>query len=358
MSCRKRNRQSGLDAAELGVIKLADGESIADLLTARACSSCARGLPAAAQEWDLSGIHIDGQPVERETVTAWLGCVDSLLHHAADNTDSTPALTTAKGLQKLLCFADAVGSIDGVLHACLGKLPDLQFAAVVGEDEDTTELQTDGTVYFWKVTLHDERVISSAFGHRDIGDISAPVPKQQREQFVQAAAAQVEGLLFMAHKLHLQPLLAHLHTFLFNSLAPVHDNGYALLDGVTNLIFTERVYDAALGSGTLSKEQYLSTVLGRPCGLVHGLAHACLLKPVGDSVQMDNASKVIRFTAELQAPLMGCRAGQMVPVSLDLFNSSGTAISLGKPDMTLPAQLLVGFNISGLDDLQEMFYAD
>jgi hypothetical protein len=75
------------------------------------------------------------------------------------------------------------------------------------------------------------------------------------------------------------------------------------LKALSNLFVTEWVCGAALGGGTLSTEQYLSAVLGRPCGLVGELAHACLLDPVADNVQMNNDSKVIRFTADLQAQL-------------------------------------------------------
>jgi hypothetical protein len=71
MTSRKRSRQSGVDDAELGLVKLADGDSLAaDLVLVRACSSCARGLPVDAIEWDLSGLLIDGTPVQRTTVQA------------------------------------------------------------------------------------------------------------------------------------------------------------------------------------------------------------------------------------------------------------------------------------------------
>jgi hypothetical protein len=127
ISSRKRGRQFGLDAAQVGVIKLLRGSIAAELLAVRACSSCARGIPTSAQEWDLSGLQIDGQPADLELVTAWLGCVDSLLRHAAaDNTDSSAVLNTG-GIAQLLCFADAAGSVEGVLHAGLSKLRDLQY---------------------------------------------------------------------------------------------------------------------------------------------------------------------------------------------------------------------------------------
>lgn len=86
----------------------------ADFTMLRACSSCARGLPAAAQQWDLSGLQIDGQAVEQQTVEAWLWCVEIAIHGpAADDAPDavTEVLTTAAGLYKLLAFADAVDPV-------------------------------------------------------------------------------------------------------------------------------------------------------------------------------------------------------------------------------------------------------
>lgn len=48
-------------------------------LLLRASCSCARGLPPDSSSWDLSSLLIDGQPVSRETVTAWLNVVYTLL---------------------------------------------------------------------------------------------------------------------------------------------------------------------------------------------------------------------------------------------------------------------------------------
>jgi hypothetical protein len=41
------------------------------------------------------------------------------------------------------------------------------------------ELQSNGHVYFWTVTIDDGQVLSSAFGHCYIGDVSAPMSEQQ-----------------------------------------------------------------------------------------------------------------------------------------------------------------------------------
>jgi hypothetical protein len=45
---------------------------LVDAALMRLCSSCAGGLPAEAATWDISNLVIDGQPVQRSTVIAWL----------------------------------------------------------------------------------------------------------------------------------------------------------------------------------------------------------------------------------------------------------------------------------------------
>ena len=59
-------------------IKLAGASAepiIADRCTLQCYSTCARGLPAAAEEWDLSQLLIEGQPVQRGTAVAYLNSV-------------------------------------------------------------------------------------------------------------------------------------------------------------------------------------------------------------------------------------------------------------------------------------------
>lgn len=64
MSSRKRSRQD----QETLQLKLADCCLTVDAGTVRSASELAGGLPAGATEWDLSGLILDGQPVERDTV--------------------------------------------------------------------------------------------------------------------------------------------------------------------------------------------------------------------------------------------------------------------------------------------------
>jgi hypothetical protein len=79
MRSLKRRRETDL------LIKVAAGEPLeAESLLLRslscAVSDSARGLPAAAEEWDVSGLLLDGQPFTRETVSCWLSCAYSAIH--------------------------------------------------------------------------------------------------------------------------------------------------------------------------------------------------------------------------------------------------------------------------------------
>ena len=62
MGTRKRSRETDL------LIKVASGEPLqAKSFLVRGLCESAEGLPAAAEEWDVSGLLLDGQPFTRET---------------------------------------------------------------------------------------------------------------------------------------------------------------------------------------------------------------------------------------------------------------------------------------------------
>ncbi len=78
MRSRKRSRQQVAQEECYISIKLG-GEQDSSGLTVKAttlwsCSSCAEGLPADAEDWDLSQLLVEGDPVKRETVVSWLNC--------------------------------------------------------------------------------------------------------------------------------------------------------------------------------------------------------------------------------------------------------------------------------------------
>jgi hypothetical protein len=85
-------------------------------------SACACNLPADAPEWDLSGLLVDGQPVSLSIVKAWLGAVYKQLGDGQYAEDLHATSRTVEGLYQLLRFADAVGSRQGVVQACLAHV--------------------------------------------------------------------------------------------------------------------------------------------------------------------------------------------------------------------------------------------
>jgi hypothetical protein len=108
-----------------------------------ACSTCAFGLPRDSSTWDLSNLLIDGHPVSRDTVTAWLKVIYKQYEDVPFGEAVPPAPASATRLYQLLAFADAVGSSRGVVKACLGGprgLEDLAFEVTVrGQKYQLTE---------------------------------------------------------------------------------------------------------------------------------------------------------------------------------------------------------------------------
>jgi hypothetical protein len=80
-------------------------------------SQCARCLPLATEEWDLSNLIINGQPVTRATIVAWLNCACQLIDSTDFEAPPAPAApATAHDLYNLLVFADAVESVKGLVR--------------------------------------------------------------------------------------------------------------------------------------------------------------------------------------------------------------------------------------------------
>jgi hypothetical protein len=349
MTSRKRSRQSGVDDAE-GLVKLADGDSLAaDLVLVRACSSCARCLPADTNEWDLSGLLIDGTPVQRTTVEAWLSCVDTAVHGAVQS-GSKPmcpkgALTDAAGLYQLLSFADAVGSSGGVLTACLQELWQLHFEVTVAETNILCHSNASCFVF------SDKDLVSQDL----IGDESeyqhSFESAEEVQEFCQKLSAQIEALLYIGHKLQLQRLLQLMHIFIFKCFTL--PNG--ILQSKLHMVFSDRVLSAALGtsSSNLVRNAYISSVLAPPCDTFGGRQ---LLQPLGAPKLV---GKDLQFKALVKDPsFFGYNTYEgEVDVRLSLFNSD-----LGKGGATIsfdqgPAfrlRLLLGDAITDQRDFDQL----
>lgn len=105
----------------------------APALLLRYHSSVCYGLPQECSEWDLTNLLIEGRPVERTAVVAWLNCV---YQHDRGQPfqEQQPAYasTSAAELHRLLALADAVGSSTQPLHHALANLKQLQLTAQLG----------------------------------------------------------------------------------------------------------------------------------------------------------------------------------------------------------------------------------
>jgi hypothetical protein len=169
-------------------------------------------------------------------------------------------------------------------------------------------------------------------------------------------------VLQLANVQRLQPLLDVLHLFIMtNTREGCRD---CLLCGVVGLVFSDAVLEAALGSSTLSKEAYISSVLSQPCSLTPGaVGHSSVLKPVGDPIYFET-SKVLMFDAQLLRDFVGGKGGDTVEVTLDLFgHACGEGLirfqlPKGSSAVALPVQLLLGHSVSNADTLQELLQPD
>lgn len=130
---------------------------------------------------------------------------------------------------------------------------------------------------------------------------------QQQQEFASEVAGQVEGLLFVAHKVQLQRLLETVHMFVFGC----HATTNGLLGGCLHYEFSERVVTAAVGSNSsiTSQRAYLASVLTRPCGMQCTLGIGHLIKLVG-SASFDAPTQQLRFKAKMQQDFLGYSEGK------------------------------------------------
>jgi hypothetical protein len=348
MSSRKRARED-----EDIQIRVAAGEPLAaEACMLRTLSSCAKALPADAAEWDVSGLMYEGQPFSRETVSCWLNCARSLTEGLEELSEQDmQQLSTVAGLTQLLTFADAVGSRGGLCRAACSQLQQLKF--VVQLPEQVLQLPVASTSY--RFSNSSRQLTQSDL--QSLVKIGNPlVSAEQCHDVQQQVAKQASALLQLAHVLRLQPLLDVMHGFLLHNVTKCASK--RLLSGSAGLVFTDAVLEAALGSSTLSKEAYVSSVMSQPCSLTPGaIGHSSIFKPVGPK-SYDTVGDVLMFDAELLQDFAGGRAGDRVKVSLCLFEDRyvGMAVltlpAAASNPIMLPAQLLLGYSFSGAAALE------
>lgn len=340
-------------------IQLAAGDKLqAESFILRTFSSCARVLPSDADVWDVSGFLYDGEPFSYAAVKCWLDCAYSSVYGAAElDAADINLLQSATALRQVLMFAQAVGSPEGVLKAACSHLAALQITVQLPEQTVELQLSTGGFFFY-----SDEPLTLACWSLQSHKTLCSVESQQQREELQKLVARPTGDLLHIAHMLRLQPLLDVLHDFIY--WATPGDHG--LLYGVLSLVFTDAVLQAAVGTGTVSKEAYINSVLAKPCSLApdYKASHQ-LFKRTGDIEHLPDQSAYgsLRFEAQLLQDFKGAKAGDSVTVRFDLFSTAdegGMYITSHTGDVKyevwLPVQLWVGSSVNSARELDAVMH--
>lgn len=305
-----------IDADRLLPIKISDSDRLeADRAVLSAFSSCARDLPDAAAEWDVSGLVLEGQQVQRSTVVAWLNLSYKSIHGApyedtpwADSLQSFVRSFTS--LAQLLAFADAVGSSRGLLLALDKEAAPL--AADVQLGERPVQLKSNESYFHHKGLRHLEFYPPYENHQRSISAGS----DGEVEAAVQQLAQQVEPLLYLAYKLELENIQERVRAFIFNnsySCASVL-HGKALLETV----LSERVLATKAGAAA-SKQALASALSTLPVSLSD--PDYCNLDGLLKPLALTSEQRAVKFTAECQRDFMAFTKGQQVEVTFNPLRS-------------------------------------
>jgi hypothetical protein len=343
------------------VVKLAEGEPLpVDGLLLRMFSGVARGLPADAVEWDVSGLRYnEDKNFSRSAVSTWLNCARYVLHGPDELGDEdTALLRTAEGLHAVLSFAHAVDSPAGLLTAACSQLAQLKVVVQLPEQRVEVALSRQGALWLPGEgdgeTFDDGDLPFYVASHQlaceslqDRETLAQPcVSWQQRHELQRAIARQVGACLHVAHLLQLQPLIDMLHRFIFwAAVVPVE----GLLDGVLGLVFTDAVFETVVGSSMPSKEAYVESVLTIP-GLAADLYEKGpgLLHRHGEMTVRDD--KFVCWDAMLVRDFAGLPAHDSVRVELSLERDGTPFVNIkrayrAESIVKLPARLVLGCHV-------------
>lgn len=212
-------------------------------------SGCARGLPADVESWYLCSMLVEGVPVKRAVVVAWLNAAYIQVENAAFEAQQPSELSTLCGLAQVLTFADAVDSSKGLMCALVTQLQRQNVTATVQLGQLQVSISTS-LCHIW-----DQG--SSGWGLYSYSPSSANAVKQgavmasdQKAQLIRLLAEQTEAALPIVYKLHLPYVQTLLYNFIRNNSCWFN----SLLYGALKHIFSERVLYAAAGATRAHKE--------------------------------------------------------------------------------------------------------
>lgn len=199
----------------------------------RSCCSCGGGLPKDAAAWDLSTLLVGGEPVQRDTVVAWLNCAYLRITDEQYEEQDEDQRGTVAGLTQLLTFADAIGSQRGIIAACADLQRELQLVVTLptrpGKPGTTLRLLTDGGAYSYEPYPYasllrkpldgstEELLYCSPTEQYSLGPLlpfeGARTNEHAAGMLVQAVVQQTEALLCEAQRLELQDLVQRMLHF-------------------------------------------------------------------------------------------------------------------------------------------------
>ena len=134
----KRTYAAAFDETEAMRINFADDSEPLEvhILAVRPLSRCAEASPNRL-EWDLTNLVIDGQPVGRKTVVAWLNCAYQYIHGCDfEAVAEGEHISSSQDLYDFLTFSDAVDSKKPFISSVLrDNLDSIRVCQKLGEQE-------------------------------------------------------------------------------------------------------------------------------------------------------------------------------------------------------------------------------
>jgi hypothetical protein len=324
-------------------IKLADPDSgyiDADRVTLQCYSSCARGLPASAEEWDISQLLIEGQPVQRETVVAYINAVSQHLNNqiVIEEQDGPPR--SMKGLASLLAFADAVGTSRGLLLAVDAQVSGAELVAEVKLGDLDLELTASGCYFFPKSGMRLTCVSPSISLEERISSktVATAGSAEEKKRLVQQFIEQVEALMHLALQLQLPQLQRMMQQCL--SCNSCWDGSLLNTAEAMKAVVSARVMNAGTAAGCCALQEAVMNLSSMRLGTFGGgsLPHRHqLVRPLNLTAKQQQP---MEFKAGLLEDYLCYRKGQVVDVTLDLFNSSVLNLQLDQDGSTPTPQFM------------------
>jgi hypothetical protein len=300
--------------------------------------------------------QVEGQPVQRTTVTAYLNIAYQHAYgepfreaqpqhdepeaqqvkkrkqdagpqpeHAeeqAGQQQQAPAqagagVTTVTAMTQLLLFADAVGSTAPLLRACTAGIDKLRLSVQL-----PTEAPLDlsiRTPYFLvsrdssSLTLVMVTEQQSSLTVATFSEADAPAAKMA---LVQQLQAQTEALLYVAYKLQLSEAAEAVQSFICMQTCFTN----SVLWGAMRPVLSPRVMDAAAGCSSLQETLLLNHLVTRPCTFRRSGVPASLM-PVDLTLEQ---RQPLRFNAEVVQDVLGStrEQGPRVPVEANILENT------------------------------------